>query len=78
LFAALIGGIGFWAIPRLGREFMPELEEGNLWIRGTFPLNTSLDRVAENAEKARAILSGYPEVETVVFQLGRRGMSSHR
>jgi cobalt-zinc-cadmium resistance protein CzcA len=58
-------------LPNLGREFMPELEEGNLWIRGTFPLNTSLDRVAENAEKARTILSGYPEVETVVLQLGR-------
>ena len=30
-------------LPLLGREFMPELEEGNLWIRGTVPLNTSLD-----------------------------------
>jgi cobalt-zinc-cadmium resistance protein CzcA len=59
--------------PVLGREFMPELEEGNLWIRGTFPLNISLDRVAANAEQARAILGSekYPEVETVVLQIGR-------
>src|SRR5262249_51970029 len=28
-------------VPSLGREFMPELEEGNLWIRGTFPVNAS-------------------------------------
>jgi cobalt-zinc-cadmium resistance protein CzcA len=55
----------------LGREFMPELEEGNLWIRGTFPLNISLDRVASAAEQARAVLSSYPEVESVVLQIGR-------
>ncbi len=58
-------------LPTLGREFMPELEEGNLWIRGTFPLNVSLERVAEDAEKARAILSSYPEVEAAVLQIGR-------
>ncbi len=58
-------------IPHLGREFMPQLEEGNLWIRGTFPLNVSLERVAEAAEKARAILSSYPEVEAVVQMIGR-------
>ena len=29
-------------LPFLGREFMPELEEGNLWIRGTFPINITL------------------------------------
>ena len=33
----------FASVPFLGREFMPELEEGNLWIRGTFPLNSSLE-----------------------------------
>jgi cobalt-zinc-cadmium resistance protein CzcA len=58
-------------IPSLGREFMPELEEGNLWIRGTFPLNVSLERVADDADKARGILSTYPEVEAVVLQIGR-------
>jgi cobalt-zinc-cadmium resistance protein CzcA len=66
----LIGGT-LCLVPVLGREFMPELEEGNLWVRGTFPLNVSLDRVAEDCEKARAIMSSYPEVESVVTQLGR-------
>jgi cobalt-zinc-cadmium resistance protein CzcA len=62
-----------WQIPSIGREFMPELEEGNLWVRGTFPLNTSLERVAANADRARAIISSekYPEVEATVLQLGR-------
>jgi cobalt-zinc-cadmium resistance protein CzcA len=39
-------------IPLLGREFMPELEEGNLWVRATFPLNISLDQTAKRAQLA--------------------------
>jgi cobalt-zinc-cadmium resistance protein CzcA len=68
--AALMVGTAF-LLPYLGREFMPELEEGNLWIRGTFPLNASLDRVAADCEHARAVMATYPEVESVVAQLGR-------
>jgi cobalt-zinc-cadmium resistance protein CzcA len=59
------------AIPFLGNEFMPELEEGNFWIRGTFPLNASLDEVAERCRTARAVMRNYPEVEVVVSQIGR-------
>jgi cobalt-zinc-cadmium resistance protein CzcA len=55
----------------LGREFMPELEEGNLWIRGTAPLNITLERQVELSRKARAIMATYPEVESIVAQLGR-------
>jgi cobalt-zinc-cadmium resistance protein CzcA len=58
-------------LPSLGREFMPELEEGNLWIRGYTPLNANLDRVADMSREARAIMLTYPEVETVVNQIGR-------
>jgi heavy metal efflux system protein len=57
--------------PYVGREFMPELEEGNLWIRGTSPLNANLERVAEVSREARAIMISYPEAETVVNQVGR-------
>ena len=57
--------------PYVGREFMPELEEGNLWIRGTSPLNANLERVASVSREARAIMISYPEVETVVNQVGR-------
>ncbi|HVS38602.1 MAG TPA: efflux RND transporter permease subunit, partial [Gemmataceae bacterium] len=42
VFATLLVGTAVFAVPRLGQEFMPELEEGNLWVRGTFPLNISL------------------------------------
>jgi cobalt-zinc-cadmium resistance protein CzcA len=58
-------------VPHLGREFMPELEEGNLWIRGTGPLNQTLERNVEIAKKARAIMATYPEVESIVTQSGR-------
>ena len=57
--------------PYVGREFMPELEEGNLWIRGTSPLNANLERVAAVSREARAIMISYPETETVVNQVGR-------
>jgi cobalt-zinc-cadmium resistance protein CzcA len=58
-------------LPTLGREFMPELEEGNLWIRGTFPVNISLDDVADKARRARGIMRSFPEVRLVQSQVGR-------
>ncbi|HTU92340.1 MAG TPA: efflux RND transporter permease subunit [Gemmataceae bacterium] len=58
-------------LPHLGREFMPELEEGNLWIRGTAPLNITLERQVELSRQARAIMATYPEVDSIVAQLGR-------
>jgi cobalt-zinc-cadmium resistance protein CzcA len=58
-------------LPHLGREFMPALEEGNIWIRGTAPLNTSLERHTQISKEARAIIATYPEVESIVNQLGR-------
>jgi cobalt-zinc-cadmium resistance protein CzcA len=58
---------------KLGREFMPELEEGNLYIRGTFPANSSLEYVEDQAARARAIMRGdkFPEVQLVASQVGR-------
>ncbi len=58
-------------LPFLGREFMPELEEGNLYVRGTFPVNISLDEAAAKAKAARAIIRAYPEVQLVESQVGR-------
>jgi cobalt-zinc-cadmium resistance protein CzcA len=58
-------------VPSIGREFMPPLEEGNLWITATFPLNSSMERVAQNIDQARGIMVSYPEVEVLVPQIGR-------
>ncbi|WP_165251245.1 efflux RND transporter permease subunit [Paludisphaera soli] len=69
-FLALAGVTAGWAVPRLGREFMPELDEGHMWIRSIFPINISLDEVSDKAKLARSIMRKYPEVELVAAQLG--------
>lgn len=70
MFALLLAGTGA-SLPFLGREFMPALEEGNVYIRGTFPAAVSLDEVAEQTEIAKSRLKRYPEVRAVLAQMGR-------
>jgi cobalt-zinc-cadmium resistance protein CzcA len=50
---------------------MPELEEGNLWVRSRFPLNMGLERASEDAAQIRNVVTSYPEVDTVIVQVGR-------
>lgn len=69
-FAALIACTAC-LLPLLGREFMPQLEEGNLWIRDTAPLNINLAQQAMISRQARRIMASYPEVDEVVNQIGR-------
>ena len=68
--ALLAVAIGFLA-PRLGTEFLPHLEEGNLWIRVALPPTISLNAGEPIVHKIREILDSYPEVQTVVSQHGR-------
>ncbi|MGH7227163.1 MAG: efflux RND transporter permease subunit, partial [Gemmataceae bacterium] len=70
LFGALTAGT-IAVLPLLGREFMPELEEGNLYVRGTFPVNASLEEVADKTRRARGIIRSYDEVSLVASQVGR-------
>ncbi len=70
VFAVLIAATAL-LVPMLGREFMPPLEEGHIWIRGVFPVSISLEQNAEKSRLARHLMRKYPEVETVVCQLGR-------
>jgi cobalt-zinc-cadmium resistance protein CzcA len=56
---------------RLGTEFLPALEEGNLWIRATMPPTISLEAGIPIVKKIREILVRHPEVITVVSQHGR-------
>jgi len=55
----------------IGGEFMPPLEEGNLWIRATLPQDISFERAATLADQLRADLSTFPEVTQAVSQVGR-------
>ncbi len=59
------------AMEGLGSEFLPHLEEGNLWIRATMPPAVSLEESDAYVNRMRKIIAGYPEVETVVSQHGR-------
>ncbi len=71
VFAVLIAATGVFVVPRLGNEFMPELEEGNFWVRGTYPFNISLEASTKASAQARKIMASFPEVETVVNEIGR-------
>jgi cobalt-zinc-cadmium resistance protein CzcA len=55
----------------LGLEFLPKLEEGNLWIRATLPPSISLEEAQGYVTRMRAIIRQFPEAETVISQLGR-------
>jgi len=58
-------------IPRIGAEFMPQLDEGALWVRATMPYTISFDESAKITPKVRDILRSFPEVTTVASELGR-------
>src|SRR5262245_36391179 len=59
------------AIRSLGLEFLPKLEEGNLWIRATMPSTISLEEGNGYVNRMRAMIRDFPEVESVVSQHGR-------
>jgi len=66
-FLVLCGGLGM----RLGTEFLPKLEEGNLWIRALLPPTITLDAGQETVNKIRQVIASYPPVKTVVSEQGR-------
>jgi heavy metal efflux system protein len=55
----------------VGGEFMPPLEEGNLWIRATLPQDISFQAAANIADDLRAQIGRSPEVTQTVSQMGR-------
>jgi cobalt-zinc-cadmium resistance protein CzcA len=68
--AALILATAF-AVRLLGLEFLPKLEEGNLWIRATMPPTISLQEGNSYVNEMRKLIAERPEVESVVSQHGR-------
>ena len=68
---ALLALLAVVAVRSLGLEFLPKLEEGNLWIRATFPQSVSLEDSDAYVNRMRRLMSRYPEVQTVVSQHGR-------
>jgi cobalt-zinc-cadmium resistance protein CzcA len=68
--AVFVVATGLLAL-RLGSEFLPALEEGNLWIRASMPPTIGLEAGEPATHKMREILLRHPEVITVVSQHGR-------
>jgi cobalt-zinc-cadmium resistance protein CzcA len=58
-------------LSRLGSEFLPELNEGSLYVDFTLPSHISLDEGRRLVPRITEILQRYPEVDTVLSQLGR-------
>ena len=55
----------------IGSEFLPHLDEGAIWVRGTMAPSVGPTESAKVAERAREILCSFPEVPQVVNQIGR-------
>ncbi|MBV9686635.1 MAG: efflux RND transporter permease subunit [Alphaproteobacteria bacterium] len=69
--AALLFGLAAITVTSLGLEFLPKLEEGNFWIRATFPPSISLEEANGYVNRMRRVIKSYPEVVTVISQNGR-------
>ncbi|WP_462265632.1 efflux RND transporter permease subunit [Mucilaginibacter sp.] len=73
---SLIVSIAFMALTFLsakflGTEFLPQLNEGALWVTAQLPMSTSLESSVDVTNKMRAILGSFPEVKQTLSQVGR-------
>nr|WP_217344072.1 CusA/CzcA family heavy metal efflux RND transporter [Noviherbaspirillum sp. L7-7A]MBV0878177.1 CusA/CzcA family heavy metal efflux RND transporter [Noviherbaspirillum sp. L7-7A] len=57
--------------PRLGSEFLPKLDEGNIWLTITLAPSSSLEQTKRIEGQVRAVMLTYPEVGNVITQVGR-------
>ena len=64
---AAIGVLG----ATIGRDFLPYLDEGSIWLQVQLPPGVSLDKAGELADRLRAATREFPEVEHIVTQVGR-------
>lgn len=69
--ATIVAASGLWCFSFLGTEFLPQLNEGSIYIRATLPQSISLQESVKLADEMRHKLSEYPEVRKVLSQTGR-------
>ncbi|HNA68084.1 MAG TPA: CusA/CzcA family heavy metal efflux RND transporter [Rhodocyclaceae bacterium] len=67
--ALLITSLGL--APMLGSEFLPKLDEGNIWLTISLPQSSALGNTKDVERKVRAIIASYPEVKAVITHVGR-------
>jgi heavy metal efflux system protein len=73
---AAVIAVGFLAVStvlglRLGTEFLPKLEEGNLWIRAVMPPTITLEAGMDTVARIRKVIKSYEPVQTVFSEQGR-------
>jgi len=70
---ALLAAVGFYLAfsGTIGSEFLPHLDEGALWVRGTLAASTGPDEGIRVANQARVVLCSFPEVPQCTSQVGR-------
>ena len=71
IIAGTVMAISLFSFKYLGSEFLPELNEGSIWMRATLPYSVSLDESVKIAKEMRDIIKSFPEVKQVVSQTGR-------
>lgn len=64
-------GLTLFSFKFLGSEFLPELNEGALWVEAKLPMSSSLTETVHFVSEFRKILNGFPEVNGVLSQTGR-------
>lgn len=69
--SAIVLALSLLLIPRIGAEFMPQLDEGALWVRATMPYTISFEEASKITPQVRDVLRSFPEVTTVASELGR-------
>jgi cobalt-zinc-cadmium resistance protein CzcA len=64
-------GVSLGLAPRLGTEFLPELNEGTIWVNANMPPGISVEQARTYCRKMRGILLQTPEVRSVISKSGR-------
>src|SRR5271166_5477738 len=69
--ATLVASLFLWFSGIIGSEFLPHLDEGAIWARGTLANSTSLTEGEKFTTSERYVFAAFPEVKTVVSEVGR-------
>ncbi len=71
VFSLVVMAAGLYSFKYLGSEFLPELNEGSIWLRVQTPYSISLEKSVEVATQVKNILMAFPQVKHTVAQTGR-------
>lgn len=71
IITAITTVVGLWTLTIHGTEFLPQLNEGSIYVRATMPRSISLNESVRYANDMRKVFEGFPEVRQVMSQAGR-------